>query len=357
MIVFTESFDHYGTEVARMSAGKWTDGAPTNGSLVAGGGRCGTTAYRNNSTGNIGPSVGVVIGDQFSWGQVAIKRESMLNGSADIQFISTLAIQAFFRFQSDGSIALWQGPNTTLGLELVKSVPAVYSLNQYFVFEWEILIDPTVGTVQAWVDGAEVIPLTAGLDTQTQPAFATKGPYSAILLSQINAYLIDDVIFGDGVNSGVTGKPNNAHIGPVHVTAAIAELDAVAGGGFYKQFTPLSGTDQGAMVDDNPPDDDTSFNFSPAAIQKDTYTFPDIKIGTGDVFAVNVLPMVKKSDAFNVRQIKPMFRFSAADTLGANQAVPDTQYEYRWQIFEGRGATAWTVADVNASEFGLEDSV
>lgn len=355
-IVFTESFDHYGTEVARLSAGKWTDGAP-NGSIIADG-RCGTNCYQNNSSGNIGPQVGLVIGDQFSWGQVAVKRASMQAGSTDIQFQSAVGTpQFFFRFMADGSVEAWRGPNVTLGTLLGQSAPAVYSLNQYFVFEWEVTISATVGTFQAWIDGAEVIALAVGQDTQTNPAFATKAPYSAILFSMINSYCIDDVIAGDGINSGIAGKPNNGRIGPAHVTAALAELDSVVGGGFHKDFTVLSAADHGAMVDDNPPDDDTTYNSSLNPGNRDSYTFPDIKIGTGDVYAVNVLPMVKKSDTFNTRLIKPLVRSGGTTAVGTSQAVPDTQYEYRWQIYDGNpvGSVAWTVASVNAAEFGLED--
>ena len=360
MIVFTESFDHYGTDVDLMTDGKWTSlPAGANNSLVAGGGRCGTVGFRNGSSVSVGPRVGLVIGDQFSWGQVAIFREEVNTGSVDIAFHGpgSLDAQFFFRFMTDGSIEAWQGPNTTLGNLLGQSAPAVYSANTYFVFEWEVLIDPIVGTFQAWIDGAEIIALTTGQNTQLVPAFGVEGPYSAIEIGFAGDYRIDDGIFGDGIDSGVVGKPNNRRIGPVHLTALIGELDSVASGGFYKQFTPLSGTDHGAMIDDNPPDADTTYNFSAAAVLKDTYTFPDIKIGSGSVFAVNILPMVKKSDAMNTRQIKPMFRLSGVDTLGTLQAVPDTQYEYRWEIVEGRGTTAWTVADLNATQFGLEDSI
>jgi len=355
-IVFTESFDHYGLEVARLSQGKWTGGAP-NGSIIADG-RCGTNCYNNNSSGNIGPHVGLVIGDQFSWGQVAIKRASMQAGSADLQWQSASGtIQFFFRFMTDGSVQAWRGPNVTLGTLLGQSVPGVYSLDQYFVFEWEVTISATVGTFQAWIDGAEVIALAVGQDTQTNPAFATKGPYSAILFSQINSYCIDDVICGDGIDSGIAGKPNNGRIGPAHVTAALAELDAVVGGGFHKDFTLSTGVDHGANVDDNPPNDDTDFNSSLTPTNRDSYTFPDIKIGTGDVYAVNVLPMVKKSDTFNSRFIKPLVRSGGTTAVGVSQAVPDTQYEYRWEIYDGNpvGSVAWTVASVNAAEFGLED--
>ncbi len=356
-IVFTESFDHYGTDVNLLPDGKWTTIPGGLNSLVAAGGRCGTTAYRNTASGQLGPAVGLVIGDQFSWGHVGITRQDMAAGIVDIDFQEPAGTsQSFFRFMTDGAIEFWQGPNVALGNQLATSAPGVYSLNNAFVFEWEVLIDAAAGTVQAWVDGLEVIALTAGLNTRAT-ASGTPAAYSAIKIGFTNGYLIDDVIFGDGIDSGIAGKPNNGRIGPAHVTAVLAELDSVVGGGFHKDFSLSAGADHGANVDDNPPNADTDYNFSLITTNRDSYTFPDIKIGTGDIFAVNVLPMVKKSDTFNTRLLKPLVRSGGVTAVGVNQAVPDTQYEYRWEIFDGNpvGSVAWTVASVNAAEFGLED--
>ena len=308
MIVFTESWDHYGTaDPTLITDGKWTSIPASNNSLVAGGGRCGTTAYRNNSSGSLGPSVGLVLGDQFSWGQVPIFRESIATGQNDISFGEAGGdTQCFFRFMADGSVQFWQGPSTVLGNLLATSAPGKYSINAYYVFEWEVLVDPAVGTVQAWIDGDEIIPLTTGLDTEADPAFVTQGPYTMITVACVNAYKLDSCLFGDGVDSGVVGRPNNKHLGPKFVSALFPESDILAGaGGFYKEFTPSTGSDHGILVGENPPDAGASRVDSASATKKDTFTYPDIKIATGEIYAVNVLPMVMKSDAMNTRKIKP----------------------------------------------------
>ncbi len=356
MIVFTESWDGYGTDVTLPDQGVWTGGVTASGSIVAGGGRCGTNAYRNTGSGVAGPHVGLIIGDQFAWGQVALRKASTIDGLDDLSFRDAGGgVQVFFRFRSDGSIEFWRGPNTVLGAFLVGTVPAVFSQNNYFVLSWEMLCaGSSGGTVRAWVDGVERIPLTAGITTRTN--FGSQNPYSQMRVALTGDFRTDDAVFGDGVDSGIPGLPNNAMIPPVHVGGQVAELDSVAGGGFYKEFTPQSGTDHGAMVDGIPPND-AEYNGSAAAVQKDTYTLPDIKIGAGTVYAINIRPRVVKSDAFNARTMRPMFRLAAVDTLGVAQAVPDTQPGWRWEIFEGSAvATAWTVANVNAAEYGLEDS-
>jgi hypothetical protein len=357
-IIFSESFDKYGTDVSLLAQGVWTDEGPAGASLVAGGGRCGTTAYRNTTITGRGPAVGLVTADQFTWGHVAIRIDSspIQDGNDDIAFREAGGInQTFFVFKMDGSIEIWSGPNEVLGIRLGQSAAGVFSSGQWFSFEWEVLIDPSAGTFQAWVDGVEVIAKQTGQDTRANPSFGTSGPYTQIIIQHNGDSRIDDVVFGNGIDSGVAGKPNNTRLGPLHVSAQLAELDSVSGGGFHKDFTPLSGADHGAMVDENPPDDDTTYNSSSAPTKEDTYSFPDIALASGDVFAVNILPMVKKSDNSNTRQIKPMLRSAGADTLGTAQAVPASQYEYRWEVFNGIGATAWTVGLVNAAEFGLQD--
>lgn len=362
MIRFTESFDKYGTDVSLLSQGVWTDEGPAGASLVPNGGICDTFCYRNTSVTGRGPFVGVPnLGDQFAWGQVAFRRDvaPLNSGDDDIAFRAFDGTnQCFFRFNADGSIGFYQGPNVTLGNLLVSSAAGVYFRAIYGVFEWEVTVDPTGGTVQAWLDGVEVIPLTTGLNTWAVPNITwTSGPYTGIIIQFNGDYRIDNVIFGDGVDSGKTGFPNNARIGPAFVSGLIAEADSVAGGGFYKQWTPLSGTDHGAMVNQNPPDDDTTYNSSPAPTLNDTYTFPNIKIGSGSVFAVNAYARVKKSDEMNTREIKMMLRSGGADLIGVAQAVPATTYGYRWEVFEGpdAGATAWSVALANAAEFGQQD--
>ena len=70
---------------------------------------------------------------------------------------------------------------------------------------------------------------------------------------------------------------------------------------------------------------------------------------------VNLFNYVKKSDAMNTREINPTIRSNSIDTFETAQAVPDTQFEYVWQIFDGINSAAWTVSSVNASQGGLRD--
>jgi len=353
-LLVAEGFDQYGTDVTLITdGGKIIQYDVSNASIVAGG-ICGTNAFQDASTGPNGFVVAPGHASQFSWGHVDFNFNNIGLGDEIITFRGEFGEkQSFFAISASGSLQFWQGPTFTT--KLVESATGLINNNTWTTIEWEVTIDASAGTVQAWIDGLEAIPLTVGLNTKAG-AFGTPKDYSSVKFGGPNRYQLDNLVMGDDVVSGVTGKPNDGRIGRVHLTYVEAELDSVAGGGNYKQWTPLSGTDHGAMVDESPHDSDTTYNFSAAPTLLDSYTVPNIKITSGDIFGISIIPWVKKSDALNARLIRPFYRLSGADTFGAAVAVPDTQYEQKPTIFEGNGAAAWTVANVNALEIGVEDN-
>lgn len=367
MLLFTESFDKYGTDVTLLDTGAWTTVETTNASLPTEGG-CGTRCYRNTTTSQqVQIEVGITPGSQFIWGQVRFNFVSALRGDNLVSFVSTTphtSTQGFFLFAADGSIQWWSGPSTTLGTLRVASAAGLVQVGTQMVFSWEVLFDPNelnIGTTQAWLDGVECIPLTSGLPNHSKnsafdPA-QTPGPVSLFKFGGRD-FCLDDILIGDGVSSGIAGKPNDVHIPPAHVTAILPELDSVAGGGTHQDWSLSAGADHGALVDDNPPDEDTTYIHSLTPGNQDTFTFPDIYIASGDVYGVNVFNRVRKDDQFNVRTIKPLIRSGGTTAAGTAQAVPDATYAYRWEVFDGNpvGSVAWTVASVNAAEFGVEDA-
>jgi len=357
MMRFCESFDKYGTEVTRLTDGGLITSVSPAASLLVGGGICNSTAFREDTTGPNGFTVSFpILADQFSWGHAAYYRENIQSGSVDFSFRGPTSVQSFFRFMSDGSIQFWQGPNVLLGNLLAQSAASQYNANTWFQFEWEVTTSDTVGTVAAWIDGNSIIPFTSALNTKAVPAFANAEDYTSIFVGAVQPHRNDDIVMGDGLSSGVAGKLNNQRLGPVHVSYVIGEADSVSGGGDLKQFTPSSGTDHGAMINQNPPDDDTTFNASASPINIDTYKHGGITLNNPEIYGVKVIPVVKKSDAANVRTVRPMYRLSGGNTFGNIQTVPPEQYEQKAEIFEGNGVAEWTLANVNLMQPGLEDN-
>jgi hypothetical protein len=107
------------------------------------------------------------------------------------------------------------------------------------------------------------------------------------------------------------------------------------------------------MVDEAAPNT-TDYNSSATVDQKDTLTFPDMSTPSGSVFAVQTCLWAAKSDA-GARTTCHVTRSGGADYDGTAFA-PATTYTYYQKLMEldPNGDIAWTIANVNAAEFGYK---
>lgn len=198
-----------------------------------------------------------------------------------------------------------------------------------------VLVSDTVGTVTVSVNGSTTgwHSLT-GQDTQNGGA------------AQISA-------FGLGGMGGISQFDDvwmaATNLGDCRVTP----INASTGDGTLADFTPSSGTDNGAMVDETTPDGDTTYNSSTVAGNRDTYNFPASGITGTTVHGVKVMNYCKKQDAGTV-SIKPVVRISGINYEGTEQFLPTT-YSHVTQQYDVSPASlaAWTVAEIDGAEFGI----
>jgi len=73
----------------------------------------------------------------------------------------------------------------------------------------------------------------------------------------------------------------------------------------------------------------------------------------GSVFAVQTVLAARKDDA-GVRQIAPVIRQSTTDYDGTTVTLSSTYDQYRQIYPQDPTATNWTIANVNADEFGVK---
>lgn len=125
-----------------------------------------------------------------------------------------------------------------------------------------------------------------------------------------------------------------------------------SGAGNYTQWTPSTGSNW-QNVDDAVPDDDTTYNESATAGQKDSFTLPSLPVTTGTVYAQNVKTRVRKTDA-GARTVRNILRSGGSDQAGTT-ITPTTTYAQNSSIFEQTsGAVDWTIATSNSLEPGYE---
>ncbi len=124
-------------------------------------------------------------------------------------------------------------------------------------------------------------------------------------------------------------------------------------------FTPETGTDNSAMVDDNPQHDfDSTNNEANVATNKDRLlTGGSVPLSTaGRVHAVQVLAMMKDTLDTAARTVRTVVFENLTEAVGPTQTLSESEWQSVYAIFEDNPDTsaAWLMADVEAAEIGYE---
>jgi len=232
--------------------------------------------------------------------------------------------------------------NTTF---LVESAPGVMFANTWHYLEGRVTIDGSSGIVDIRIDGVQVINLT-GANTQ-------QGATTTIDIFEFNFGLGGVHMFMDDfwILDGNGGSPQDTFLGDVHVDILLP-----TGAGNASDFTPSAGSNW-ENVDDNPDDIDVTHNTTVTAADIDLYTYPALPtISGGDtVISVKVVALPRKLDGA-LAELKFLTRPVATDRFGADTFVLQTDYRYRFQLFDDNPETSavWTTALIDAAEFGVQ---
>lgn len=242
-----------------------------------------------------------------------------------------------------------QDTSTTFKIQIkrgstVLATSAAYSAQQWHWFEFKALIDPSAGTYELRhnesVDTSGTGANTADSGTAGADVIDYQFRYASLYL--------DDLYICDGSGSA----PDNDFLGDVVVEGRLP-----TGDGNYSQFTPSSGSDHYALLDDpaTTPDDDTKVSSGTVG-HKDTLTFDNLSFITGTIFGVRLYTSAKLSAA-GTRTMRAKARVSSTDYNGSSTwTINSTLYKHFTEIFRVNPNTsaAWTVGEVNAAEFGFE---
>lgn len=287
------------------------------------------------SIGKVIPSNDTIfVGHAIYW-ESAISTYNLHNSA----FYEGATVHVGIRPQGDvGSFEIYRG--STL---LETSATGLFSTAIWHYVEYKVIISDTVGRVIIKVDGTQVHDTGATLDTKN----GATGVIDKVQWGGESGYpfRLDDLyIFDDN------GSINNDFYGDGVVEASIPD-----GAGNYSDFTPSAGSNW-QNVDDGPTiDGDTTYNNAGTAGDTDSYTFAALSAASGaDVAAVQVGAIVRHEGAGGTLRL--MHRRSASDTFHTTE-TPASGYEWIGELMEldpQAGPGAWTVTNVNASEFGID---
>jgi len=234
---------------------------------------------------------------------------------------------------------------TTLGTGSIVMTTAIW----YYV-EFKVTIHDSTGIAVTRIDGVTDLNLS-GLDTKN-----TSNATANMFRLGHNAggtrdVRITDFILMDGVDSGVTGFPNNDFIGDIRVQALYPNAD-----GTTSQMVGSDGnsTSNYRLVDEATPNDDTDYVETLTVGNKDTYNYGSLSAGTGLVYGIQINARARKTDA-GTRKFKLLSRFSGTEIETGPEKILSLSYQNFYDIREADpSGNPWDISSVNAMEAGAK---
>lgn len=348
-IRFMDSFDHYGGLIAEMAKGTYLEA----GIGVVGGGlvtsRSRTGAYGFHFTN--GTAIRRVIENRPQtagaacslWFDVlpAISNRAVLFAFNDRDNNQ----QVWLGVNTDGSISAW------LGSEFVTPIATsspVLTTGAWQHVEARVMVDATAGEVEVRVNGVTVI-AASGVTTKNSGSgheeVAQVRVYAGIGVTQV-FFTIDDFFLWD-----TEGSANNDFIGDRRVMTDVADQDTV-----IADWQLSTGVNGFALINEVPPDDDTTYLFAePDQVgDQSAFEFADLSAEVSAVTAIMITARTIKTDAGPATAQISVFS-NSTEGLAEERAITTTWTD-RQDIFETNPDTGapWTRTEVNAALIAIK---
>ena len=226
---------------------------------------------------------------------------------------------------------------------------------EWYYIEFRQVIDNTAGELELRVNGEQwfyvtgIDTLAAGVATVSDFEFRAGHPTGSNSYGSGLAYSVTDIIVIDRASTPNDTFPYPAVIDMLYPDAeVVGEID----------FTPQTGSDNAAMVDEVRHDYDTTYNEANVATNKDRFTVGGSvpQSGFGEVLAVGVQAIAKDTAASGTRQARVVIYEGATEAQGATQTLSENDFMPIYDIFEQNPDTTaqWDMAEVEAAEIGYE---
>ena len=344
-LLFIDSFDHLDTATLPnkydTTPGGWT-------TINAAAGRNSTKGLRLLSTSVSTTALRKTLptGDVFIVG-IAVNLTSGLPASEKALFVfkDNTTAQVSISISSDGKVRAYRG--TIASGTLLGTSSSSINSSGYHYFEAKVTINNTSGTVEVRQDTIALLALSGVNTRQSANNQATlldlfcnedgTSTYSFTLLDADDLYICDDA-----------GSVNNDFLGDRRVEAVLPDADGAAA-----NWVPNGATFNFQCVDEVPPDGDTTYvetTITPG--DDDTYSFPNLVTTSGTVAGIAINLNARKTDA-GTQTLSAIADLSASRTTSAGQTIGVTYSNYQSIQETKPGGGAWTITDVNNSEFGM----
>jgi hypothetical protein len=246
---------------------------------------------------------------------------------------------------ADGKFRLYRGDFGT-GTLLATGTTVLVTDSWYYI-EFRAYIDDTAGEYELKIDGSSEFSGTA-VDTQNNAGDNTIGavglftPDHNTNLTQVYTIIDDFYLRGDP-----TANTAGGFLGDVRIVCKVPDAN-----GTNRDWTLSTGTDDFAVLDEIPPAS-ADYAYSSTATDQITCGMEDL---TGSITIKEVALYTHTSiGASGSREVKPVCKSGATTDVGSARRV--LQHAYippEMYPVDPNTATAWTLTNLNAAEFGLE---
>lgn len=303
---------------------------------------------------NAGTSSSAAVYKDFSGGlaeyvvQLAVNISTLNVGEFPIvSFYEGATLHCDLRFTFTNSTFTVTRNGTVLG---TSSNNAWSTAGGWKYLKIRVKVHDTTGTITVVYDGVTIFSLS-GLDTRNgatgiidriyigKPASATNG--------QVYTVRIQDVAVCD-----VTGS---APMNDIHAEGRVRLLQTAAEGD-VNEWTPSTGTDNEALVDEIPNNGNTDYNSTSTVNHRDLFTADDLPVTPTTIFGVAIHNMVAKDDA-GTDTAASMLKTNGTEYVNA-AAVGVTGATFQkvngyWELNPDTAA-AWTKANVDGLQIGIK---
>lgn len=211
---------------------------------------------------------------------------------------------------------------------------ATILLNLWYYFE--IVLDKTAGTVQLWVNNGKDIEVAMPNTAQFLALYETTWASDPA-----DKKFLDDLYFLDSDPSAHTDR-----LGPLSIASRLPTSDV------DQEWTPATGTDHYALVDNEPPKD-TDFLQSNTSGATDTF-LSNVGLPAGaQIIAVGVTVLNRKSD-IDARQLGMVVGRKGQKQLEVVDKALTLTPKYSYAVFEtAPDGSAWNDEKATSVPFGV----
>lgn len=231
---------------------------------------------------------------------------------------------------SNGSIQVWRG--NTFGTNVLGTTETgLVQAGVWVHIGVEVTRNASTGIVNVYVDGVQKLALT-GVNTGSTA-------WDLVNLNKYNTEcLVDDFYIVDAAS-----WLGEARVSPLAVTADTAQAD----------FTPSTGSDNYACVDEVPPVE-TDYVSSTSVGAKDRYTINAIPYVPVNILGVKLVSYANKDD-ITTRTMRNILKSGATTANGETNALSNSSRFISdiWETDPNTGV-AWIKSGVDALEIGVE---